>query len=29
LEYCRDKHSTEKVKVIYKEVYVGEGEDEE
>jgi hypothetical protein len=28
-EYCADEHPKEIIKAIYKEVYVGEGEDEE
>jgi IMP cyclohydrolase len=29
LDYCKDEYPTERIKVIYKEVYVAEGEDEE
>jgi hypothetical protein len=28
-QYCDDEHPKETIKAIYKEVYLGEGEDEE
>ena len=28
-EYCRDEHADETIKLIYKEVYVNDGEDDE
>jgi len=29
LEYCKDEYPKETIKVIYKEVYLGENEDDE